>query len=289
MEEEMTLLKKLEQKQGFTDTEIRIADYILINLEDVPNMFIQELAENTFSSHSAIIRLSQKLGYSGYRNFKIALIHEIQSNKHAFAHVDPNFPFLPSDSSIDIAKKMADLTIETIRKTLVKLDKNQLNKAVDIVRNANRIYLFGNGDSQIRARSFQNKFIKINKHLIIADEYGEATWNALNLEKTDCAIFISYAGSSVAHLKILKYLASMKIPTILLTGNSESTMSKLCELTLEVPYDEYDFFKVGTFSSQISFEYILDTLFSIIYAKEYTKNLNNLKQKEKAFRKWELD
>ena len=285
----MTLLKKLEQKQGFTDTEIRIADYILINLEDVPNMFIQELAENTFSSHSAIIRLSQKLGYSGYRNFKIALIHEIQSNKHAFAHVDPNFPFLPSDSSIDIAKKMADLTIETIRKTLVKLDKNQLNKAVDIVRNANRIYLFGNGDSQIRARSFQNKFIKINKHLIIADEYGEATWNALNLEKTDCAIFISYAGSSVAHLKILKYLASMKIPTILLTGNSESTMSKLCELTLEVPYDEYDFFKVGTFSSQISFEYILDTLFSIIYAKEYTKNLNNLKQKEKAFRKWELD
>jgi len=285
----MTLLKKLEQKQGFTDTEIRIADYILINLEDVPNMFIQELAENTFSSHSAIIRLSQKLGYSGYRNFKIALIHEIQSNKHAFAHVDPNFPFLPSDSSIDIAKKMADLTIETIRKTLVKLDKNQLNKAVDIVRNANRIYLFGNGDSQIRARSFQNKFIKINKHLIIADEYGETTWNALNLEKTDCAIFISYAGSSVAHLKILKYLASMKIPTILLTGNSESTMSKLCELTLEVPYDEYDFFKVGTFSSQISFEYILDTLFSIIYAKEYTKNLNNLKQKEKAFRKWELD
>ncbi|NHM30633.1 MurR/RpiR family transcriptional regulator [Neobacillus terrae] len=285
----MTLLKKLEQKQGFTDTEIRIADYILINLEDVPNMFIQELAENTFSSHSAIIRLSQKLGFSGYRNFKIALIHEIQSNKHAFAHVDPNFPFLPSDSSIDIGKKMADLTIESIRKTLVKLDKNQLNKAVDIVRNANRIYLFGNGDSQIRARSFQNKFIKINKHLIIADEYGEATWNALNLEKTDCAIFISYAGSSVAHLKILKYLASMKIPTILLTGNSESTMSKLCELTLEVPYDEYDFFKVGTFSSQISFEYILDTLFSIIYAKEYTKNLNNLKQKEKAFRKWELD
>jgi DNA-binding MurR/RpiR family transcriptional regulator len=65
-------------------------------------------------------------------------------------------------------------------------------------------------------------------------------------------------------------------------------MSKLCDLTIEVPYDEYDFFKVGTFSSQISFEYILDTLFSIIYAKEYTKNLDNLKQKEVAFRKWEL-
>lgn len=284
----MTLLKRLEHKQGFTDTEKRIADFILIRLEDIPNMYIQELAENSFSSHSAIIRLCQKLGFSGYRDFKVALIHEIQSNKNAIAHVDPNFPFLPTDSPINIAKKMADLTIETIRKTLVKLDRNQLNKAVEIIMNANRIFLFGNGDSQIRARSFQNKFIKINKHLIIADEYVEATWNALSMDKMDCAIFISYAGNSVSHMKILKYLASVEIPSIMITGNTESIMSQLCDLIIEVPYDEYDFFKVGTFSSQISFEYILDTLFSIIYAKDYTKNLNNLKKKEEAFKKWEL-
>lgn len=284
----MNVLKKLEQKLDFTDTEIRIADYILINQEDVPNMYIQELAESTFTSHSAIIRLSQKLGFSGYRNFKVALIQEIQSNKHAISHVDPNFPFLPTDSSLNIAKKMADLTTETIRKTLVKLEGDQLNKAVEIIRNSKRIFLFGNGDSQIRARSFQNKFIKINKHLIIADEYGEAAWNTLSMDKFDCAIFISYTGNSVSYMKILKYLASMKIPSIMLTGNAESTMSKSCNLTIEVPHDEYDFFKVGTFSSQIAFEYILDTLFSIIYAKEYTSNLNNLKKKEEAFKKWEL-
>ncbi|MBM7656285.1 MurR/RpiR family transcriptional regulator [Neobacillus cucumis] len=284
----MTLLKKLEQKKGFTDTEERIADFILKSLEDIPNMYIQELAESTFTSHSAIIRLSQKLGYSGYRDFKVALIHEIQSNKHAIADVNPNFPFLPTDSSLTIAKKMADLMIETIRKTLFKLEGDQLYKAVEIVRNAKRIFLFGNGDSQIRARSFQNKFIKIDKHLIIADEYGEATWNALSMDQLDCAIFISYAGNSEPHLKILKYLSSLKISSIMLTGNPESTMSKLCDLIIEVPDDEYDFFKIGTFSSQIAFEYILDTIFSVIYANEYTRNLDNLKKKEKAFRKWEL-
>ncbi|MDR4947737.1 MurR/RpiR family transcriptional regulator [Neobacillus cucumis] len=284
----MTLLKKLEQKKGFTDTEERIADFILKSLEDIPNMYIQELAESTFTSHSAIIRLSQKLGYSGYRDFKVALIHEIQSNKHAIADVNPNFPFLPTDSSLTIAKKMADLMIETIRKTLFKLEGDQLYKAVEIVRNAKRIFLFGNGDSQIRARSFQNKFIKIDKHLIIADEYGEATWNALSMDKLDCAIFISYAGNSEPHLKILKYLSSLKISSIMLTSNPESPMSKLCDLTIEVPDDEYDFFKIGTFSSQISFEYILDTIFSVIYANEYTRNLDNLKKKEEAFRKWEL-
>ncbi len=80
----------------------------------------------------------------------------------------------------------------------------------------------------------------------------------------------------------------MKIPCILLTGNPEPISSQLCDVVIEVPYDEFDFFKVGTFSSQISFEYILDTLFSIIYAREYTKNLNSLKRKEEISRKWEL-
>ena len=46
--------------------------------------------------------------------------------------------------------------------------------------------------------------------------------------------------------------------------------------------------KSAPFSSQISFEYILDTLFSIIYAREYTKNLNSLKRKEEISKKWEL-
>jgi len=284
----MSLLKKLQAKQNFTDTEERIADYILANLDDVPDMVIQQLAEKTFTSHSAIIRLSQKLGFSGYRSFKVALIHDIQSDKHAPTIVDPNFPFLPMDSSMAIAKKMADLTIETIRKTLVKLEKDKLNKAADLLDKADKIFLFGTGDSQIRARSYQNKFIKINKHLIIGDEYGESAWNALSMGKADCALFISYGGNSPTHKKIIKYLNAMNIPCILLTANTEQETSKLCDLAIEVPYDEFDFFKVGTFSSQISFEYILDTLFSILYAREYTKNLNSLKKKTEAVKKWEL-
>lgn len=284
----MSLLKKLQAKQNFTDTEERIADYILANLDEVPDMVIQQLAEKTFTSHSAIIRLSQKLGFSGYRSFKVALIHDIQSDKHAPTIVDPNFPFLPMDSSMAIAKKMADLTIETVRKTLVKLEKDKLNEAVDLLEKADKIFLFATGDSQIRARSYQNKFIKINKHLIIGDEYGESAWNALSMGKNDCALFISYGGNSPTHKKIIKYLNSMKIPCILLTANTEQETSKLCDLVIEVPYDEFDFFKVGTFSSQISFEYILDTLFSILYAREYTKNLNSLKKKNEAAKKWEL-
>lgn len=148
--------------------------------------------------------------------------------------------------------------------------------------------MFGSGDSQIRAKSFQNKFIKINKHLIIADQYGESAWNTVGMSHKDCGLFISYGGSTTQHIKILKYLKSKTITTILLTGSPESEMAKLADVIIEVPHDEYDFFKIGTFSSQISFEYILDTLFSSIYALDYSKNLNSLKKKELILDQWDL-
>lgn len=129
----MELLKKLENKEVFTDTERKIVDYIIENVEDIPNMYVKQLASLTYSSHSAIIRLSKKLGFSGYRDFKIALIHEIQSNKHTLGSVDASFPFLQKDTSTIIAKKIAELSIETIRKTLNTLDKKTLNEAIKFI------------------------------------------------------------------------------------------------------------------------------------------------------------
>lgn len=43
---------------------------------------------------------------------------------------------------------------------------------------------------------------------------------------------------SMKVIRFLKYLALMEILSMTLTGNSESTMSRLCNLTIEVPHDE---------------------------------------------------
>jgi len=50
--------------------------------------------------------------------------------------------------------------------------------------------------------------------------------------------------------------------------------------------EEYDFVKVGTFASQVAFQYVLDTLYSILYAKEYRSNVENLKVKTVTNSKW---
>lgn len=276
----LLVLEQLKEQRNFTQTEKRIADYILQHPSEIPAIYIEDLAKVTYTSHSAIIRLCKKIGFNGFRDFKIAISTIVHSQLHTTGQVNANFPFEENDSPIIIAKKMADLTIDTVKKTLVQLDDDLLSKIIEALSQAERVFLFARGDSQIRARSFQNKLVKINQFYILAEDYSDGYWNAANLTPKDCALFISYSGIVPQYERILQHFYNEKVPTVLLTGSNQSALAKYASTTLVTIQEEYDFAKIGTFSSQVAFEYILDTLFSILYAKEYRQNLLNLKEKQ---------
>lgn len=277
----MLLIDKLRLQQDLTNTEKRIADYILENLAEIPAINVAELAKNTYTSHSSVIRLSQKMGYEGFRDFRVAVSEIAHSDLYRSNPVDANFPFLPQDSTKEIAKKIADLTINTVQRTYAQLDEQILDDAADLLANAERIFLFAQGDSQIRARSFQNKLVKINKFLIIADEYADEDWNAASLTSRDCAIFITYRARVPQYERMLKHFLNENVSSILMTGNNQSNLIPLATQSIVFSQEELDFIKVSTFSSQIAFEYILDTLFSLLYAKNYQENLADFKRKNK--------
>lgn len=274
------MLTKLKDQTNFTNTEMRIADYIIQNITNIPTIYIEDLAKLTYTSHSTIIRLCKKMGYDGFRSFKDAISGVVYSQLHLPSEVDANFPFKQEDLTMDIAKNMANLTIDTIKKTLNQLDENLLQSVAEMLFNATHIFLFSRGDSQVRARSFQNKLVKINKFAIISEEYSDEAWNASNLTSQDCALFLSYSGTSPQYKRMLQHFSNKKIPTILITGNADSDLIPLAAKTIVVVQEEYDFVKVGTFASQVAFQYVLDTLYSILYAKEYSNNLEKLKEKQ---------
>lgn len=277
----MLLIDKLRLQQDLTNTEKRIADYILENLAEIPAINVAELAKNTYTSHSSVIRLSQKMGYEGFRDFRVAVSEIAHSDMFRSNPVDANFPFLPQDSTKEIAKKIADLTINTVQRTYAQLDEQTLDEAAALLANAERIFLFAQGDSQIRARSFQNKLVKINKFLIIADEYADEDWNAASMTSKDCAIFITYRARVPQYERMLKHFLNENVPSILITGNNQSNLIPLATQSIVFTQEELDFIKVSTFSSQIAFEYILDTLFSLLYVKDFQENLTDLKKKNK--------
>lgn len=277
----MLIEDKLIRQDTFTTTEKRIADYLQANFEAAVYMTIEELAKATYTSHSAIIRLCKKLGFTGFKEFRLELGREVHQLLAQFDQtIDANFPFSEQDDGATIAKKMAELSIQAVKKGQLQIEDQPLDTIAEKLTQAKRIFVFAKGDSQITARKFQNKLVKLNKFLILAEEYSDSSWNAANLTKEDCAVFISYSGRIHHYEKIMSYLKHVGTPTLLLTGNEHSEMAKKASMCLVISQGELDFVKVATFSSQIAFDYVLNTLYSIMYAQNYTVNVLNLKEKQ---------
>ena len=59
--------------QNLSPAERRVADYVLENPEEASHMTIDCLAANAGVSLPSVTRLTKKLGYAGFSEFKIAL------------------------------------------------------------------------------------------------------------------------------------------------------------------------------------------------------------------------
>lgn len=217
----MALLERLSQHTDLTDNEIRIKDYLTSHLADIPGITVEQLAALTYTSHSAIVRLAKKLDYQGFRELKLAASDSLTQQLISLGAVDANFPFNPTDSVTTIAKNMADLTSTAIKRAQAQVNSHQLETAAQMLLDAKRLFFFGRGDSQIRARSFQNKLVKLDIFPVLAEEYVDEKWVTTNIHETDCVLFISYGANIPEYAQIMTFLKKNHVPTILLTGNRQ--------------------------------------------------------------------
>lgn len=274
----MKMLMQLSEMHNFTPNEKSIAAYILLHKEACLHFSIQKLAKATYTSHSAIVRLTQKLGLTGFKQFKIILAREFQQTTETLSNVDPNSPFGPDDSPNHVAKEIAELMKETIERSYSLLDEALLSQIAGMLHQAEKIFIYALGDSQIRAKSFQNKLLKINKYAVIATELSEWYYHTINLTPQDCVIFLTYHGKQPSFITAAQYFQLHKIPFVTITAAAQSELEKLGGYCIRLPQDEAQHGKIGTFASQLAFEYVLNVLYSCIFQLDYMKNMQTAKK-----------
>ncbi|CAH1210274.1 MurR/RpiR family transcriptional regulator [Paenibacillus sp. JJ-223] len=284
----MKLLHQLKQMNDFTVNEQSIASYILRHQESCLSLSVQELAQATFTSHSTVVRLTQKLGLTGFKEFKIKLARELQDNLHQINSIDANMPFQLYESPIQISKDIAELMKETIDRTFAMLDGELLNRSALLLHKAKRILIFALGDSLIRAKSFQNRMYKINQYVVIATEVSDWAYHMVNMTSEDCAIFLTYHNKSPIFLKAARHFRHIRMPTVTITASIQSELARLSTICIQVPNDEVHHAKIGTFSSQIALEYALNALYSCIYQINYANHKQAMLDSVAIFRSFDM-
>lgn len=279
----MTILTQLQEAKKFNGSEKEIAQYIIKHKEQVVDLSIQQLSNDTFTSTSTIVRLCRKLGLKGYKDFKMALAVELQQHYRDISSVNPDFPFSENDSNKEISQKMLTLMKESLDKTSELLSNECLERAVADIFQAQKLGIFAYGDTYVSALSFQNKLMKINLNATIPVLFGENNFLAANFTKNDCAILISYSGRSKNTYQIARTLRLNGCKIITLTADKTSPIAKLSDLILPIANAESDAVKISPFASQVAIEYVLNSLYSCLFVADYDHNQRHRMAAEQLF------
>lgn len=270
----MLISNKLESMNSLSKSEELLANYILSQKENIENLSTKDLANATYTSPSTVVRLSQKLGFSGWNEFKEKYIEELKYLNKNVSNLDPDFPFEAHDTFMNIASKVGYLAINSIEDTLSLLKNNELKKATQLLCKSQTINVYGISNSLLMAYDFKHKMLRINKHVEIMSLPGEQFIVASNSTPANCAILISYSGESKEVIKIAEILKSRNTQMIVLTSIGENSLTAFADCIFHISTREKLYSKIATYSSNDSIHMILDILYSCVFKMNYDYNLN---------------
>lgn len=268
----MLIRERLLFQENMTEVDKTLANFFIDSGRRVEKLSSRTIASTLFVAPSTVTRFCQFLGFSGYSDFKLAFLKELDYLERNFLNINPNFPFTENDINVALASKIATLYKETVEDSLSLLHHDSLQAATKLLSNAAIIYLGMVGDTFEMAETFKNRMIKIGKTVIVERRTDNLYYSACQVPKDACFILISYSGETESLLKVAKLLQNRKIPTIVLTSFVENALSSMFDIVIWISTREKLIENLGNFSSLISVSFILDTLYASVFQKHYTKN-----------------
>lgn len=199
------ILEKHHAKLNELDQQI--ASFILNHKAEIPKLSIVELAEKSYTSKSSIFRFVQRLGFSGYSEFKYLI--EWDNHELSTAQV---------------------ISIEAVGQQLIhilnKVKQTDLLKLYNRLSSSKRIYLLSTGlTQQLQAQVLQRNFLKIGISMsLIPLDIGTHLTSAVveKLEPEDLLIVFSYSGENLALKEALTIPLLKKIPVISITNTQQN-------------------------------------------------------------------
>lgn len=268
----MLIRDRLERCE-FSNSERVIIDFILKEKMNIKNMTMKEIANATYTSPSTLIRIAHKMKFKGWNELKEAYLKEEEYLQTHFLDIDANLPFSNDDTIMSIASKIATLKKEAIDDTLSLVRHDDLQKAVQMIKKASSIYVFAVSNNGLITQEFAHNMSRIKKKVTICNLQGELVYSAINVDIQSCAIIVSYSGETPILSRVIQALKMNGIPIIAITNIGENTVSRNADVVLRICTREKLYSKIATFSTDVSFEYILDLLYSCVFSLDYDKNL----------------
>ncbi len=236
-----------------TAAERKVADYVLVNHQQVQFMSITQLAEECGTAEATISRFCRSLKLKGFNAFKIELAKQSVPGAK-----------IPQTQDLDTPQgrwsKAAGISVDAIHQTLEYMNPAEVDRAVTMLENASRVICIGAGGSMIIANECAHMFSTVTgKFYGVSDSHSQMSATA-TMERDGVVILFSYSGATTSGLQVLELAKNQGIKTILVTRFLKSPAAKLADVVLRCGSNEGPF-QFGSVPAKVAQLMVIDILF----------------------------
>ena len=257
--------------------EKKIADLILAEPRAILPLTITEFSEKAGCGNATLVRFAKRLGMNGYQDLKIAIAQDVSSLSNEKDRISKN------DNVFNIFFKRSHDIQVALQETCRVLDKNALEEAAKKIMHANRIVIFGLGNSSPVALDAQHKFLRLGLNAVACSDNHLQAIISSHLDKGSVAIGISHSGHSADIISALKLSKISGATTICLTNYGTPPITKYSDICLFTQAAETQH-SILAMSSRIAQLTILDALYTYILAQTEDTSLEAIVHTESALK-----
>ena len=266
-------IKMREFLSTASSTEQMILRHLLEKPNDAVNMSIHQLAGATYTSPSTIVRLCRKLGFDGYKDFRLNMSYEIALRRKGSE--EEKKKVTQFDSLINIVQEITRKNIVSLEDTQHLIDYEKLEKTVDLICNCRTLSFFGLGSSLLVAHDAYLKFSRGGKLCIVNADWHTQLLQAQNMTSEDLGVVLSYSGQTTEVIECIKAMKENNVPILTITRYGPSPIALLGDINLHVAANE-PLFRSGAMSSRISQLNIIDIIYTAFVSRSYDRTMERL-------------
>jgi DNA-binding MurR/RpiR family transcriptional regulator len=249
-----------------------IADFVLAQPEAVVGMSVTELAEAAGVSEGSVINFCRQLELSGFQQLKLSLASEIVQPVQ-YIHEDLE----RTDDAAAVCRKVFHSGVQALRDTLSVLDPTAVGAAVEIIRAARRVEIYGIGSSAPIAVDAQYRMLRIG---LEASAVVDSHVQAISASRTgpDVAVLtISHSGATHETVTATKLAKDAGARTIVITNFARSPIQAFADVKLFTMARETKF-RTEAMTSRIAQLCVLDALIAALALADYDRAVETLQQ-----------
>ncbi len=271
----MNTLEKIQKNlPNFSKSERKVAEVILANPQTAIQSSIATLAKMADVSEPTVNRFCRRLDTKGFPDFKLHLAQSLANGTpYVSRHVEVN------DSAEAYSNKIFESSMAALDCARQSIDPNQINRAVDMLTQADQISFFGLGASSAVAHDALNKFFRFNVPVVSFDDVLMMRMSCINSSEGDVVVLISHTGRTKALVEIAA-LARENDATVIGMTAKDSPLARECNLVLsmDVPEDTDVYMPMASRIAQLALVDVLATGFTLRRGMKFRENLKKVKE-----------